>query len=316
MTTTKNKGTVSHESALMAGFLAMAMFRSYKETKRWIGRWAGCYQDRQGQYKGVQPHIWRFFFGAKQGDKIYHTSQGDIFFDAPSKTSGGHLLPILPRENYDINDEKRGFWLCDHHHSFDYVWSEEDGDHIKHFTYTHTDNCADLAFDRSHGPLTQLTMQFYIWVDSLANAEGERSEWTQKLIDTSVIGGDVTENEISFVISTVEKFLKACGYAKQAFDRAEKADGRVAVPEHLYGARALITGTITERKTEWGKYGEVTKITIRDDRGFDVIVTAPKSIRDDAFEGIRVKLEATISEWNKVEGLTYANKPTKGAILS
>ena len=315
MTTTKSKGTVDHQSALMAGFIAMAMFGSFKETKRRIGRWAGCYQ-KHGEYKGVQPHIWRFFFGAKQGNKIYETSQGDIFFDAPTETSGGHLLPILPRENYDINDEKRGFWLCDHHHSFEYVWSEEDADRIKHFTYTHTDNCLDLAFDLAHGSLTRLIMRYYTWVDSLANADGERSEWTQKLVDTCVIGSEVKADEISFVFSTVESFLKACGKAKEAFDRAEQAVGRVAVPEHLYGARALITGTITERQTEWTDYGEQTKITIRDDRGFDVIVTAPKSIRDDAFEGIRVKLEATISEWNKVEGLTYAKRPSKGVILS
>jgi len=315
MTTTTNKGTVAHSSALMAGFLAMAMFGSWANTKRYIGRWAGCYQ-KQGRYVGVQPHIWRYFFGAKQGDAIYHTSQGDVFFHAPSKTSGGHLLPILPRENYDINDEKRGFWLCDHNHDYEYVWSDEDGDEIKHFTYTHTDNCADLAFDPAHGALARLTTQYYTWVDALANADGERSEWTQKLVDTCVIDSEVKADEISFVFSTVESFLKACGKAKQAFERAEKAVGRVAVPEHLYGARALITGTITERKTEWTDYGEQTKLTIRDDRGFDVIVTAPKSIRDDAFEGIRVKLEATISEWNKVEGLTYAKRPSKGVILS
>ena len=312
MTTTTNKGTVDHQSALTAGFIAMAMFGSWANTKRYIGRWAGCYQ-KQGRYVGVQPHIWRYFFGAKQGDAIYHTSQGDIFFDAPSKGLTGRLLPILPRQNYYNDDPKRGFWLCDHPHSFDYVWSEEDGDHIKHFTYTHTDNCADLAFE---GTLARLEMQFYLWVESLANAEGERSEWTQKLIDTSVIGKEVKADEIAFIFSTVESFLKACGKAQQAFDRAEKAVGRVAVPEHLYGARALITGTITERKTEWTDYGEQTKLTIRDDRGFDVIVTAPKAIRDDAFEGIRVKLEATISEWNKVEGLVYAKRPSKGAILS
>ena len=309
--TTTTHSTKDHQSVLMAGFIAMAMFGSWANTKSRIGRWAGCYQ-KQGRYVGVQPHIWRYFFGAKQGDAIYHTSQGDIFFDAPSNADG-RTLPILPRQNYYNDDPKRGFWLCDHHHSFDYVWSEEDADEIKHFTYTHTDNCADLAFE---GTLHRLMTQFYIWVDSLANAEGERSEWTQKLIDTSVIDGEVKDDEIAFIFSTVETFLKACGKAQQAFERAEKAVGRVAVPDHLYGARALITGTITERKTEWTDYGEQTKLTIRDDRGFDVIVTAPKSIRDDAFEGIRVKLEATISEWNKVEGLTYAKRPSKGTILS
>ena len=159
--TTTTHSTKDHQSVLMAGFIAMAMFGSWANTKSRIGRWAGCYQ-KQGRYVGVQPHIWRYFFGAKQGDAIYHTSQGDIFFDAPSNADG-RTLPILPRQNYYNDDPKRGFWLCDHHHSFDYVWSEEDADELKHFTYTHTDNSADLAFE---GTLHRLMTQFFIWVDS------------------------------------------------------------------------------------------------------------------------------------------------------
>jgi len=310
MTTTKNT-TESHHYVIRAGFLAMALWRSWANTKVRIGRWAGCYQ-RNGVYVGVQAHVWRYFFGVK-GDAIYETSQGPVFFHAPepSKTNEGRTQPIMPVIN-EYQDPSRGFWLCDHNHDFEYVWSDEDGDEIKRYTYTHSDACVDLADPMVMG---HLIAKYYVWVESIAKAEGERSEWTQKLIDTAVIDGDVTDNEIAFVFSTVETFLKECGKAKQAFERAEKAVGRKAVPEHLYGSRTLITGSITELKTEWTDYGERTSISIRDDRGFDFIVTAPKAIKEECQEGVRIRLEATVKEWNKVEGLAYGQRPSKGVIL-
>ena len=299
MTTTKNT-TECHHYVLRAGFLAMALWRSWANTKVRIGRWAGCYQ-KQGRYVGVQPHVWRYFFGAKEG-AMHTTSQGDRWFDAPQRVMGERTKPIMPSNS---------FYLCDHDHSNEMEWCDETGDYVKGFLYTHSDNCIDLSVESN---LDDLVSAYYAWVDELASADGERSEWTQKVIDQAN-SGEVSDSEIGFTFSNVESFLKACGKAQQAFERAEKAVGRKAVPEHLYGSRTLITGSITELKTEWTDYGERTSISIRDDRGFDFIVTAPKAIKEEGQEGVRISLEATVKEWNKVEGLAYGQRPSKGVIL-
>ena len=84
----------------------------------------------------------------------------------------------------------------------------------------------------------------------------------------------------------------------------------VAIPSHMLDGRHEVTGEFLARKTEEGYYGYVTKMLVRDDRGFKVWGTCPESLSE-ADEGDKVSFFAAIQASNDDECFGFFRRPTK-----
>jgi hypothetical protein len=98
--------------------------------------------------------------------------------------------------------------------------------------------------------------------------------------------------------------------------KAKEAANAVDVPE----GRIEITGEVVSIKHQDGDYGVATKLLVKDDRGFKVWGSAPKSI-DDTFshtptlvKGARVKLTATVTQSDD-KGFGFYKRPAKAEII-
>jgi len=97
-----------------------------------------------------------------------------------------------------------------------------------------------------------------------------------------------------------------------AKNAAENADA-----EAIVNGKQVITGVVLTVKTQEGYYGDTLKMLVRDDRGFKVWGSVPRSLSNAAYEdrttvkGSRVTFSATVEASEDDNKFGFYKRPTK-----
>jgi len=113
---------------------------------------------------------------------------------------------------------------------------------------------------------------------------------------------------------------------------SREAEAQAAPP--VEAGKQLVTGEILSVKQVDTQYGTTTKILVKDDRGFKVYGTLPKSINDeffgawsliqhnqedasfwDSIKGQRIQFSATLEQSRDDKSFGFFSRPTKGVVL-
>ena len=94
------------------------------------------------------------------------------------------------------------------------------------------------------------------------------------------------------------------------------------IPAAVLDGRTRITGEIVSTKWQDNAFGGAYKMLVKDDRGFKVWGTVPRSIDDDVYEGrrdektLRVEFDAKIEASRDDETFGFFSRPTKAAVTA
>lgn len=111
---------------------------------------------------------------------------------------------------------------------------------------------------------------------------------------------------------------------RQAVLAAERQAEHQAA-EAIVNGKQTITGVVVSTKFVEGYYGGVTKMLIKDDKGFKVWGSVPAALYDamndegeylDALKGRRVTFTATVEASNDDDKFGFFKRPTKAAIAA
>ena len=113
---------------------------------------------------------------------------------------------------------------------------------------------------------------------------------------------------VGMITDHVEAPQKAAAAEREAIRQAEH-DAAEDVPE----GRVEIAGVIVSTRVDDGIYGLVTKMLVRDDRGFKLWGTLPASL-EDAETGSHVSFTATVTPSGDDRKFGFFKRPAKGVI--
>lgn len=91
-----------------------------------------------------------------------------------------------------------------------------------------------------------------------------------------------------------------------------------AAAEDAPSGKTEVTGTVLSTKWKDHEFGSTLKMTVKDDRGFRVWVSVPKSIHvnGEPRNGDRVRLVATLRPSDDDPKFAFGSRPTKGEVLA
>lgn len=116
--------------------------------------------------------------------------------------------------------------------------------------------------------------------------------------------GEISDKQLSYLKSLVDQFDNAETHIKQEII---KRDEREDCPE---GDKLTITGEIVSIKCQENAYGYRMVMTVKDDKGYMVWGTLPRSL-DDAEKGQRIEFIANINQSDKDTKFGFFKRPTK-----
>lgn len=97
-------------------------------------------------------------------------------------------------------------------------------------------------------------------------------------------------------------------------DEQARRDAENAAAENVPTGRVEIVGEILSRKETTNDFGFVTKVTVKDDRGFRVYGTLPSAI-EEAKRGDRVSFTAAVEPSKDDPKFGFYKRPTKASVL-
>lgn len=121
--------------------------------------------------------------------------------------------------------------------------------------------------------------------------------------------GVLTDRQLAFankLVTEVEDFL----------EYVEK-EAETAAPVPVTDERLEVTGTVLSTRWQDGyAYGDrVFKMLVKDDRGFKVWGTVPRSLGYDLERGTKVRFTAAVEQSNDDETFGFFKRPTKAEVL-
>lgn len=120
--------------------------------------------------------------------------------------------------------------------------------------------------------------------------------------------GDISDKQLSFLKNLVEQFDNAEMHIKA------EIEARANTVDCPNGDKIKITGTIVKFSVTENAYGYRNVMTVKDEKGFKVWGTKPKSL-DDAIEGSKVEFIANINQSDSDSKFGFYKRPTKVKIL-
>lgn len=120
--------------------------------------------------------------------------------------------------------------------------------------------------------------------------------------------------DMKFQIFTEERPLTE-NQAKAVRGIMERAAREASESTPVVEGRVVITGKVLSVKERFSAYGSVLKITVKDDRGFRVWGTLPRSIGGQGCTGRRVTFHAIVEASDDDPAFGFFKRPTKAEIL-
>lgn len=120
---------------------------------------------------------------------------------------------------------------------------------------------------------------------------------------------ELSEKQVEALYRTIKR--------QAEFDarKAREAEEHPPAPV-VAGKGVVVTGEILSLKVKTSYYGDVLKMTVRDDRGFKVWGSVPSSIDTDTLiAGQRVTFTANVETSDRDEAFGFFNRPRKAEIL-
>lgn len=118
----------------------------------------------------------------------------------------------------------------------------------------------------------------------------------------------LTDKQISAVAEAWERHL-----ARTAERQAERESAEPCPTEKA----AVVEGVVLKAEWRESQYGSTLKMVVKDDRGFRVWATCPKSINvhSDELPGTRIRFVADLEQSNDDPCFGFATRPRKGEVL-
>lgn len=148
----------------------------------------------------------------------------------------------------------------------------------------------ELAFKEDHIDIWNFLVE--------VNGEGQPyNEFFSSVFDQWIRKGEISERQLDAVKRSIVK--------RQEFAAQREAEVRVPVAE----GRQVIVGRVLKKEWRDDDYGGRDVITVKDDRGFVVWGTCPRSV--DVEKGERIKFAATVTKSDRDESFGFFKRPTK-----
>lgn len=146
-------------------------------------------------------------------------------------------------------------------------------------------------------------------------------EWARNLNPTSDFDRNLCAVATSDVIGAKALGIAAylpVAYARHLDSEAHRAAEKARRPEptDCPTGRVEIEGEVIGLKWHQSDYGSTLKMTIIDDSGFRVWVSAPAAIEDDVTRGARIRLVATVTPSDDDTTFGFGKRPSKAEVLA
>ena len=152
--------------------------------------------------------------------------------------------------------------------------------------------------------------EIHTWL--LSNAMS--NEFARSLDEALSAYGKLSPNQGAAVLKIIDGNI-----AKKA-EWAAKNAAENANAEAIVNGKQVITGEVITVKTQEGYYGDTLKMLVRDDRGFKVWGSVPRSLSNAAYEdrttvkGSRVTFSATVEASEDDNKFGFYKRPTKAKL--
>ena len=152
--------------------------------------------------------------------------------------------------------------------------------------------------------------EIHTWL--LSNARS--NEFARSLDEALSAYGKLSPKQGAAVLKIIDGDI-----AKKA-EWAAKRAAETAEAEAIVNGKQVITGVVLTVKTQEGYSGDTLKMLVRDDRGFKVWGSVPKSLSDAAWEaetrvnGSRVQFSANVEASEDDNKFGFYKRPTKAEL--
>jgi hypothetical protein len=142
------------------------------------------------------------------------------------------------------------------------------------------------------------------------------NKFAKSLFDALANYGKLSPKQSDAVLKIID------GDAAKKAEWAKQREIENANAEPIVAGKQVITGEVMSLKTQYSQYGEVTKMLVKDDRGFKVFGTVPQAIWDAAYEldievkGQRVQFTATVEASKDDNKFGFFKRPTKSQLTN
>ena len=122
--------------------------------------------------------------------------------------------------------------------------------------------------------------------------------------------GSLSEKQEKFMVSLVNKIKT---YDQIQEKRNKERENAAPAPE----GKVEVTGEVLSTKWQENAYGGTLKMLVKDDRGFKVWTSVPKSLfaEDDFGKGVRVRFMVTLEQSKDDHSFAFGKRPTKARMI-
>jgi len=155
--------------------------------------------------------------------------------------------------------------------------------------------------------------------DNLKIMDGKGLSFADSLEFSLLKYGKLSPKQCAAVLKCID------GAAERKAKWAAQREIENANAEAIVNGKQTITGVVVSTKFVEGYYGGVTKMLVKDDKGFKVWGSVPAALCDamndegeylDALKGRRVTFTATVEASNDDDKFGFFKRPTKAAIAA
>lgn len=153
-------------------------------------------------------------------------------------------------------------------------------------------------------------------IDNWIDINAVDNKFAKSLFDALANYGKLSPKQCDAVLKIID------GDAAKKAEWAKQRELENANAEPIVAGKQVITGEVMSLKTQYSQYGEVTKMLVKDDRGFKVFGTVPQAIWDAAYEldievkGQRVQFTATVEASKTDNKFGFFKRPTKSQLTN